>query len=156
VKVLVPKTDLASGTEITDEFVANNFTEVEFPKGTVPENTARNFDREIARGYYLLKDVAANHFVPKSFLGEKPAEPKKADPDGTETSPKAVEPAETPRAAPQKKDYIEVTVNTVRGTVRHRYEKLPDGGFKYAGVAGGDAEEAKEEKKPGGESPPME
>ena len=147
VKVLVPKIDLAGGTAITEEFVEQNFTEVEYPKGTLPENTAKSFEKEIRKGYYLLKDVAANHFVPKSFLGEKPA---------AEVKP---EPKEVPKVAPPKKDYIEVTVNTIRGTVRHRYEKLPNGEFKYAGVVTDAVQAEEEDKKPqgptGGEKSPV-
>jgi len=149
VKVLVPKADLASGTEITEEFVANNFTEVEYPKASVPENTARNFDREIAKGYYLLKDVAANHFVPKSFLGAKPKdEPKEEPKELTKPVP-----------APAKKEYVEVTVNTIRGTVRHRYEKLSNGEFKYAGVVETnttpDTDDDKKQPERGGEKSPV-
>jgi Flp pilus assembly protein CpaB len=144
VKVLVPKIDLASGTAITEEFVAQNFAELEYPKGTVPENTAKNFDKEIRKGYYLLKDVAANHFVPKSFLGEKPEVPNTTPPEPLTPAP--------------KKEYIEVTVNTIRGTVRHRYEKLANGEFKYAGVVTEAVETPEEEKKPkdqGGEKSPI-
>jgi Flp pilus assembly protein CpaB len=146
VKVKVPTIDLAAGTEITEEFVEKNFTETEFPKGSVPENTAKDFDAAIRKGHYLLKDVAANHFVPKSFLGEKPAEPKP-------------EPKETPKAVPAKKDYYEVTVNTVRGQVRHRYEKLPNGEFKYVGVVGEPTDDDEATKKQpdtkGGEKSPI-
>lgn len=147
VKVLVPNIDLASGTAITDEFVEKNFTEVEYPKGTVPQNTAKSFEKEIRKGHYLLKDVAANHFVPQSFLGVKPA---------TEVKPEIVE---TPKIAPPKKDYIEVTVNTMRGTVRHRYEKLANGEFKYAGIVGNAVESEEQDKKQpeasGGEKSPI-
>jgi len=135
VKVKVPTIDLTAGTEITQEFLEKNFTEAEFPKASVPENTARDFESHIRKGHYLLKDVAANHFVPKTFLGEKPAEAK-------------APPVETPKVAPPKKEYIEVTVNTIRGIVRHRYEKLSNGEFKYAGVVGGEAEAVEDKKQP--------
>jgi len=140
VKVKVPTIDLAAGTEITEEFVAKNFTDAEYPKTSVPENTARDFETAIRKGHYLLKDVAANHFVPKSFLGEKP-DPK---------------PTETPKAA-TKKDYVEVTVNTIRGIVRHRYEKLPNGEFKYVGVVGEPVadETKKQPETPEGEKSPI-
>ena len=68
----------------------------------------------------------------------------------------SAEPAE--KAAPPKKDYVEVTVNTLRGLVRHRYEKLPNGEFKYAGVVAEPTEDDATKKQPeakGGEKSPI-
>ena len=67
-------------------------------------------------------------------LGEKPSEPK-APP--TETAKPAV-----------KKEYYEVTINTIRGQVRHRYEKLPNGEFKYVGVIGEPVDQDETKKEP--------
>lgn len=142
VKVAVPTADLTAGTPITDELLAKGFHEVEYPKALVPENAARDLADHAKKGHYLLKDVAANSFVPKTYLGDKP-EPK-------ETKPDVVEKPEPLTPAP-KKEYVDMTVESVRGTIRHRYEKLPDGGYKYVGVTGGgdDGEEKKPAPKKG-------
>jgi hypothetical protein len=160
VKVKVPTVDLAAGTAITDELIAKNFKDAEYPLALVPESAVKELKSYATNGDYLLKDLPANYFVPKSFLGPKPVEPKpkeepkmaKVAPNDSGSTPKEGPPEEKPLPVPPKPVYVEVTIQTAKGLVRHRYQKMPNGDHKYVGVVRPDAEdeiESKPEVKPG-------
>ncbi len=159
VKVKVPTIDLRAGTAITEELIAKSFKDAEYPLALVPESAVKELKSYATNGDYLLKDLPANYFVPKTFLGPKPkeaVEPKmaKVGPDGTGSTPKEGEPTEQPKPVPPKPTYVEVTVQTAKGLVRHRYQKMPNGDHKYVGVVKADSEaegeiESKPEGKPG-------
>jgi hypothetical protein len=112
-------------------------------------------------GDYLLKDLPANYFVPKSFLVAKPKEPVepkmvKGAPADSGSTAKEGPIAEAPKPVPPKPVYVEVLVQTPKGTVRHRYQKLPNGDHKYVGIVKSELEdevETKPESKPGEKKP---
>ena len=160
VKVKVPTVDLAAGTAITEELIAKSFKDAEFPLSLVPESAVKELKSYATNGDFLLKDVPANYFVPKTFLGPKPVEPKmaKAGPDGTGATPKEAPLEEKLLPVPPKPIYVEVTVQTAKGLVRHRYQKMPNGDHKYVGAVRPESEDETESKPEGksGEKKPDE
>ncbi len=159
VKVKVPTVDLAAGTAITEELIAKSFKDAEYPLSLVPESAVKELKSYATNGDYLLKDLPANYFVPKAFLGPKPketTEPKmaKVGPGDSGSTPKAGEPEVKPLPVPPKPTYVEVTVQTSKGLVRHRYQKMSNGDHKYVGVVHSEDEiESKPEGKPGEKKP---
>jgi len=164
VKVKVPTADLAAGTAITDDLIAKSFKDAEYPLSLVPDSAVKELKSYAANGDFLLKDLPANYFVPKSFLGPKPkeeAEPKmaKGAPEGSGSTPKNGEPEDTPKPVPPKPVYVDVTVQTAKGAMKYRYQKLPNGDHKYVGVVRPESESADEgepkpsEGKPGDKKP---
>ena len=153
VKVKVPTVDLPAGTAITDDLIAKSFKDAEYPLSLVPESAVKELKSYATNGDYLLKDLPANYFVPKSFLGAKPVEPKMArvGPNDTGSVPKDGEPAESAKPVPPKAVYVDVTIQTAKGVVKYRYQKMANGDHKYVGVVRPetDADESK-----AGESPP--
>ena len=159
VKVKVPMVDLAAGTAITEELIAKSFKDAEFPLSLVPASAVKELKSYATNGDYLLKDIPANYFVPKTYLGAKPKEPvepkmAKVGPNDSGATSKEGEPEEKAKPVPPKPTYVEVTIQTAKGLVRHRYQKMPNGEHKYVGVVKGDSEtegeiESKPETKPG-------
>jgi len=151
VKVKVPTVDLPAGTAITEDLIAKSFKDAEYPLSLVPESAVKELKSYATNGDYLLKDLPANYFVPKTFLGPKPkeaAEPKmaKVGPDGTGSTPKEGEPMDKPIPLPPKPVYVDVTVQTAKGALKYRYQKMPNGDHKYVGTVRPDADD--EESKP--------
>jgi len=129
VKVKVPTSDLAAGTELSESIIKEKFKEMEFPEEFIPEGAVRNL--KPYTGKYLLRDVTANFFVPESAIGEKAVEPKKVGPDDQAQSPK-IAPEEKPKpkiVAKPKPVYTDVTVQTINGIKKFRYEKMPNGEY---------------------------
>ena len=151
VKVKVPTVDLTAGTAITDDLIAKSFKDAEYPLSLVPESAVKELKSYATNGDVLLKDLPANFFIPKTFLGPKPKEVVvqnmgKAGPDATGSTPKEGEPAEKPIPLPPKPVYVDVTVQTAKGMVKYRYQKMPNGDHKYVGAVKPDSDE--DESKP--------
>ena len=157
VKVKVPTVDLLAGTLITDDLIAKSFKDAEYPLSLVPETAVKELKSYAANGDYLLKDLPANYFIPKTFFGPKPKEEQKlakVGPDGTGATPKNGE-VELLKPVPPKPVYVEVTLQTPKGVVKYRYQKMPNGDHKYVGVVRPESEDddsksndGKGEKKP--------
>jgi hypothetical protein len=67
VKMTVPLEDLKAGTELTNELVQAKFKEVPVI-GAAPANAVLNIKEHVGR--FLTKDVAAEQFVPKSYIAD--------------------------------------------------------------------------------------
>jgi Flp pilus assembly protein CpaB len=158
VKLPVPTEDLPAGTEITAELLSTKFKDVDFTP-PAPANIVQNLKEHT--GKFLLHDVSANQFLPKSYLGDKkpveviPApEPKKAE---TKPAPQGPPPV-----------FWDTTVHTSNGYRKYRYQKLPGGEHKFLGEVqddgsvvpakppGQDADPKAEDKKPAGDDKPAE
>ena len=161
VKVKVPTVDLAAGTAITEDLIAKSFKDAEYPLTLVPESAVKELKSYATNGDFLLKDLPANYFVPKSFLGPKPKEPAipnmaRVGPDGTGATSKEGAPDEKAKPVPAKPVYVDVTVQTAKGVFKYRYQKLPNGDHKYVGVvrpATDDEDPAPTDGKPGEKKP---
>lgn len=126
VELPVPKDDLPAGTELTQELIDSKFTVLPI-KPPAPGNVVKDI-REHA-GKFLVKDLHANQFVPRTFLAD--AMPKKAAAPAPETpKPAPAEVVEQPKAPPV---YWDVTVQTTSGVKKFRYQKKDDGGYLYLG-----------------------
>lgn len=139
VKVPVALEDLPAGTQLTAEVIAKKFKMAEYP-APVPASFIKDLKEH--EGRYLLKDLAGDLYVPRSFIGEKP----------TPAAPLA-EKAPEPKPKSEPKEYWDTTVQTSTGTKKYRYEKTKDGEYKYVGEVRDDEKpESKpaEEKKPEG------
>jgi Flp pilus assembly protein CpaB len=110
VELPVPKEDLPAGTEITKELIENKFTVLPI-KPPAPDSFVKDIREQT--GKFLTKDLAANLFVPQSFLGEKPKPPV----------------AEVKGPPPV---YWDVTVQTPTGVRKFRYE-MKNGKYQYKG-----------------------
>ena len=131
VKLPVAKADVPSGTELTDAAIDALFEMKEFIK-PLPPQAVENL-REY-KGRFLTSKLSAGQFVPKSFIGDRelklpPAPADQAAPrekPAGESDEKA-EKAETPPV------FHDFTVQTPSGTKKYRYQKLPNGEFKFLG-----------------------
>ncbi len=156
VKVKVPTVDLPAGTAITEDLIAKSFKDAEYPLALVPESAVKELKSYATNGDFLLKDLPANFFIPKTFLGPKPKEVVvqnmgKVGPDGAGSTPKEGEPKEEAKPVPPKPVYVDVTVQTAKGVVKYRYQKMPNGDHKYVGAVrqeSDDEEPKPTEKKP--------
>jgi Flp pilus assembly protein CpaB len=137
-KLPVPKEDLPAGTRLTEEVLKDKFTTIEF---TPPAPANILADPADLKDQYLLTGLAANQFVPKSYVGAKPhqkaapsdddAPRSKEEPQQTAQGPKPAAPKAIAKDAPV---YHDVTIQTTSGITTVRYQKLADGEFKYVGV----------------------
>ena len=132
-KLPVPKEDLPAGTQLTDDVLKDKFTFIEF---TPPAPANIHADTADLKDQWLTTGLAANQFVPKTFVGAKPyGKAAPADDDGPRTKEGVVETAEGPKAAPKDAPvFHDVTIQNTSGITTYRYQKLPDGEFKYVGV----------------------
>jgi Flp pilus assembly protein CpaB len=84
VKLPVPTEDLPAGTVITYDLIAQKFKNAEFT-APPPNDAVTNINEHVGR--FLLEKVAANQFVPKTRISDRP-KPKSTDPDrSTVTGP---------------------------------------------------------------------
>lgn len=158
-KVTVPTSDLPAGTQLTADVVGTKFKEVSII-GDAPSNMVANIKEHIGR--FLQKDVAAEQFVPKSYVGDQaPKAPESGKPratTGDEASPKSGSP-ELPKAPETKKlPTFDRTFTTPAGTKVYRYEVHDNGSMKLLGEVIGDgsvvpATDPKDEKNSGANKP---
>lgn len=162
VEVPAPKEDIPAGTRLTKELIETKFgmTKIVPP---APGNVIKNIVEH--EGKYLLRDLSAHQFVPRTFVADempKPAEePKfgKGRPtDDDAAAPKAApveepkeELVETPKGPPPV--YHDVTVQTASGARKYRYQKLPNGGWKFHGEQKGAAAD-EDDAAPADAAPP--
>ena len=126
----VPIEDLPSGTEITRDLIEKKFKEAEFTKA--PGNSVADMNEYL--GKHLTSKLAADQFVPKSFLGEKPT-PKVAQADDSIT-PKAIPkmPEVNPDIKPKNKPvFLTKRIQNGSKTFEYKWQLLPDGEYHYLG-----------------------
>jgi Flp pilus assembly protein CpaB len=124
VKLPVPTEDLPAGTAITVELIEQKFKEVEWI-GAAPENAVTNMKEHLGR--FLIEKVAANQFVPKTYIGEKPKGPPAPAPQQAAKQP------DKPKEKAKPKDTFDRSITTAQGTKWYRYEKQEDGQWKLLG-----------------------
>ncbi len=136
VKLPVALEDVPAGTQLTDDVISKKFEMKEFSK-PVPPSAIENL-REFT-GKHLTGKLGAGQFVPKSFVGDKEKEAAKPAPEAGNT-PKAgpVDPKKEKSEAPPV--YKDITIQGPNGVQKHRYQVLPDGGYKYLGTIQHDGE----------------
>lgn len=151
VKLPVPIEDLPAGTALTKEVIETKFKLVDFTP-PAPSNVVSDLKEHT--GKYTTKDIAANTFVPRSFVGEKPvviAELPKVKPaPNVDGSPKAPLVDPTPKVIAKPAVYWDTTVQTAGGMKKYRYQKLDNGEYKFLGELKdeGQPEAAKAEDAP--------
>ena len=121
VKLPVPAEDLPAGTELTAEVIEKKFKLMEMA-GPAPANVALTLKDHT--GKFLTDRLAANQFVPLSFLGAKP---KEVAPPPVAAAPKAT----TPPADPPV--FFDSTVQTSSGFKKYRYQVLKSGQYEFLG-----------------------
>ena len=132
VELPVPKEDLPAGTELTEELINTKFTVLPI-KPPAPGNVLKDIREHTGR--FLVKDLVANQFVPRTYIAD--AMPKKPEPAPTPAPTTVV--AEAPKPAPAVEEpkvppvYWDVTVQTVTGVKKFRYQKMDDGSYRYKG-----------------------
>lgn len=168
-KMHVATENLPAGTKLTPEVIDTKFKQVDFTP-PAPSNAIINLREHQNR--FLQKELAANQFVPMSYLADADVElPKpKVEP---KPEPKAAPMAETgpsskpeptlpkvgnaPKAEAKKPVYHDLTVRTPNTTTVYRYQVLDNGGLKYLGIlqadgtlvpAAGSTKPTTEEAKP--------
>jgi Flp pilus assembly protein CpaB len=155
VKILVPKEDLKAGTELTSDVLEKNFKEINW-NGTPPANAIVNIRENL--GHFILKDVAAEQFVPKSYVAAKmpsvavaqePGRGKAEEGSKPQVKPDMPKPVEI-----EKLETFDRTISTVRGARTLRYEIQKDGKWKLLGEVTGDGNVVPNTEKPGDEAAP--
>ena len=150
VKLPVPVEDLPAGTELTADVIEKKFKLMEI---SPPAPVQFALDLKEHAGRFLLRDLAADQFVPRSALGEKGAEPKPA-PDlsqGPTEKHGANDPTE-PKVE-EKKVYWDATIQTANGVKKYRYQVI-EGDYRYLGEVKEDGSVNKPEKSPNQVTPP--
>jgi pilus assembly protein CpaB len=144
VKLPVPVEDLPAGTELTAEVIEKKFKEIEITP-PAPVQFALNLKEHSGR--FLLRDLAADQFVPRSALGEKNAEPKVApDPNQGPTVKEGPGDPTEPKVE-EKKVYWDATIQTANGVKKYRYQVI-EGDYRYLGEVKEDGSVNKPEKTP--------
>jgi Flp pilus assembly protein CpaB len=129
VKLPVPTEDLPAGTELTPDVIDSKFKMVDFTP-PAPGNIVQNLREH--QGKFLQNKLAANQFVPRSFLADSLAKAPPAEKSSPKSAPKNLEVRTKPPV------YWDATIQTSSGMRRFRYQKLDDGEFKFLGeVSGG-------------------
>ncbi|OWK41644.1 Flp pilus assembly protein CpaB [Fimbriiglobus ruber] len=130
VKLPVPVEDIPAGTQLTQEVLDTKFKTTDFIP-PAPANVVQNL-KEFA-GKYVTKDLGANTFIPKTFIGAKPDDDKfvKPGPVGEQAGQKQA-PADPAKAKP-KPDYFDTVVQTSSGTQKYRYQRLDSGEYRFLG-----------------------
>lgn len=144
VELPVPKEDLPAGTELTEEVINTKFTVLAI-KPPAPANVIKDIRDHTNR--FLLKDLAASQYVPRTYLVD--AMPKKPEPAPI-TPAVAVETPKPVVAAVEEKVppvYHDVTVQTVNGVKKFRYQKMPNGTYRYKGEVPLDNHDDKDDPK---------
>ncbi len=134
VKLPVPTEDLGAGTQLTPEVLDTKFKTIEI---TPPAPQQFVLDLKEHAGRYLLKDLAADQFIPRSSLGEK-LQPKPAPETGSVTEKTGpTDPAKPTTPDPvvpvKERVYWDATVQSSTGVRKYRYEKLDSGEYRYLG-----------------------
>lgn len=136
VKIAFAREDLPAGLVLTAEAITDKFEMKEMAK-PLPPQAIENL-REYT-GKSLTSKLSAGQFVPKSFVGDKEAKPAPAPADGAKPKFAPTEPAApaAPKVEPKKPEappvYHDFTVQTPNGVKKYRYQKLPNGEFKFLG-----------------------
>lgn len=150
VKLPVPVEDLPAGTELTPDVIEKKFKLMEI---SPPAPIQFTLDLKEHSGRYLLKDLAADQFVPRSALGEKNQQPKPG-PDLSQAPTEKTQPADptTPKVE-EKPVYWHATIQTANGVKKYRYRVI-DGEYRYEGEVKDDGSVAKPAKSPNQVTPP--
>jgi pilus assembly protein CpaB len=134
VKLPVPVEDLVAGTQLTPEVIEKKFKLLELAP---PAPQQFVLDLKEHAGRFLLKDLTADQFVPRTALGEKPQPKPAPNPDLGPTEkyqPTEPDPKRGQDTTPVKEPvYWDTTVQTANGWKRYRYEKLDSGEYRYLG-----------------------
>lgn len=126
VKLPVPVEDLPAGTELTADVIEKKFKFMDWTP-PAPANVTQNLKEHT--GKFLTDKLAANQFVPLSFLGNKPTEV--APPPAVAVVPKPeVKPEVKPGVPPV---YFDTTVQTSNGHKKYRYQVLKSGEYRFLG-----------------------
>ncbi len=130
-KITVPLKDLPAGTELTSDVLEKNFKEVNW-HGAAPSSAITNIKAHA--GHFLLKDVAAEQFVPKSYVAEKLPQVAEA-PKGKagEGSAPQIKPDLPPPVVVEKLETFDRSYTTIKGTQVYRYEIQKDGKLRILG-----------------------
>jgi Flp pilus assembly protein CpaB len=131
VKLPVPTEDLGAGTQLTPEVLSSKFKLIEVAPPAPPQFV---FDLKEHAGRYLLKDLAADQFVPRSALGEK--QQPKAEPQlGSIEKSAPSDPTKPvdPVVPVKERVFWDATVQTSTGVKKYRYEKLENNEYRYLG-----------------------
>ncbi|HVK18419.1 MAG TPA: Flp pilus assembly protein CpaB [Fimbriiglobus sp.] len=156
VRLPVPVEDLAAGTELTAEVIEKKFKLIEI---NPPAPIQFALDLKEHSGRYLLKDLAADQFVPRSALGEKNQQPKPG-PDLSQAPTEKSQPNDpakpvAPKVEEKKPVYWDATVQTARGLTKYRYQVV-DGDYRYIGEVKEDGSVSKPAKSPNQVTPQAE
>ena len=149
-KLPVPKEDLPAGTQLTDEVLKEKFTFLEFTP-PAPANILASTDD--LKGQWLTSGLAANQFVPRSYVGGKPHGKTAPALDDAPRVREAVASASRPAPVAEVKDAPvpqDVTIQTGGGITTYRYLKYSNGEVRYVGVVPTGGTSRTEEKKPEG------
>jgi len=124
-KMTVPTSDLTAGTELTTDLVQAKFKEVSVV-GAPPSNAVLNIKEHVGR--FLVKDVAADQFVPKNYIADKlVAKDARGVPDSGPST------KEDPSLPVKKLPTFDRTYTTTSGVKTYRYEIQEDGEKKLLG-----------------------
>jgi Flp pilus assembly protein CpaB len=151
VKLPVPVEDLAAGTELTPEVIEKKFKLMEI---TPPAPVQFALDLKEHAGRYLLKDLAADQFVPRSALGEKNQQPKPG-PDLSQAPTEKGAPTDPakPKVEEKKPVFWDATIQTANGVKKYRYQVV-EGDYRYLGEVKEDGTVTKPAKSPNVVTPP--
>lgn len=149
VELPVPMEDLPAGTLLTQELIDSKFT-MQKILPPAPINVVKDIREH--DGKYLIRDLSASQFVPRSYVAdsmpmpEPPpmvAEATKEEPDMTKPAPADIEGSVEKSAPPEQKPvaktpskppvYWDVTVQTATGTKKFRYQVMDSGEYRFLG-----------------------
>lgn len=139
-KLMVPRTFLAAGTEITEDVIRDKFKEKDFDEGDAPKDAVTSLGDYL--GKFLTKDAERGEPVAKDGIGEKPEEkpaPKETTPTPMTTEPKPdpkPEPAPKPKKTERKPIKVwEPEISSPKGVEKHLYELYDEKeGWVYRGI----------------------
>ncbi|MGL6094419.1 MAG: RcpC/CpaB family pilus assembly protein, partial [Fimbriiglobus sp.] len=159
----VPTEDIPAGTKLTEEIINKAFTMQKIVP-PAPANVIKDILAE--KDKFTQKDIAANQFVPRSFLADSP--PKKPDQVAAVTPEKTGKPGEagddaSPKTAPElppppkavkPPKFWTVTVQTGTGVRKYQYQILENGSYKFIGEIKVEEAPTEEVAKPDAETKP--
>jgi Flp pilus assembly protein CpaB len=152
VKLPVPVEDLPAGTELTPEVIEKKFKLMEVGS---PAPVQFALDLKEHAGRFLLRDLAADQFVPRSALGEKNQQPKPG-PDLSQAPTEKSQPADPTKPTEkveEKKVYWDATIQTANGVKKYRYQVIGDD-YRYVGEVKENGAVSKPAKSPNQVTPP--
>lgn len=127
VKVPTAAEDIAPGTEITNDLIAEKFKTVDLPKGLAEGAIA---DLTPHLGQVFRTGLGKGQWVTKSLVGPVELKPAPRDPDVLPKDPSA----ERARSGPPVKRAIhDVTVHTASDTKVFRYQEVEPGRWRMLG-----------------------